>query len=325
MNKAIALLLAAAATATAAPGFAQSDYPSKPIKLIAPYAPGGSVDVLARTLATHLSTELKQSVVVENRPGANTMIAASAVARSPADGYTLLLASNASMVLNPLLYKKLSYNPDRELKLTNILAEAPLVLVTNSQTGIKNVADLKAYSKAHAGKLNYSSVGLGNPLQLTTELIKSRLDVAATHIPFNGSAPALTALMANDTQLMVDVAGTSLPHIKAGKLVAIATTGPERSQFLPQTPTIAESGVPGFRASTWFGIAVPAGTPADARNTLQAAVNKVMLNPEFASALGNQTLAARKPQTQAQLDDFLAADGQMWRKVIADNAIALEN
>jgi tripartite-type tricarboxylate transporter receptor subunit TctC len=229
------------------------------------------------------------------------------------------------MVLNPLLYKKLSYNPDRELKLTNILAEAPLVLVTNSQTGIKNVADLKAYSKAHAGKLNYSSVGLGNPLQLTTELIKSRLDVAATHIPFNGSAPALTALMANDTQLMVDVAGTSLPHIKAGKLVAIATTGPERSQFLPQTPTIAESGVPGFRASTWFGIAVPAGTPADARNTLQAAVNKVMLNPEFASALGNQTLAARKPQTQAQLDDFLAADGQMWRKVIADNAIALEN
>lgn len=281
--------------------------------------------MLARTLATHLSTELKQSVVVENRPGANTMIAASAVARSPADGYTLLLASNASMVLNPLLYKKLSYNPDRELKLTNILAEAPLVLVTNSQTGIKNVADLKAYSKAHAGKLNYSSVGLGNPLQLTTELIKSRLDVAATHIPFNGSAPALTALMANDTQLMVDVAGTSLPHIKAGKLVAIATTGPERSQFLPQTPTIAESGVPGFRASTWFGIAVPAGTPADARNTLQAAVNKVMLNPEFASALGNQTLAARKPQTQAQLDDFLAADGQMWRKVIADNAIALEN
>src|SRR5256885_1354897 len=204
MNKAIALLLAAAATAAAAPGFAQSDYPSKPIKLIAPYAPGGSVDVLARTLATHLSTELKQSVVVENRPGANTMIAASAVARSPADGYTLLLASNASMVLNPLLYKKLSYNPDRELKLTNILAEAPLVLVTNSQTGIKNVADLKAYSKAHAGKLNYSSVGLGNPLQLTTELIKSRLDVAATHIPFNGRDRKSTRL--NSSHLVISYA-----------------------------------------------------------------------------------------------------------------------
>jgi tripartite-type tricarboxylate transporter receptor subunit TctC len=310
MNKISARTLAATATlalaAAAGTAAAQSDYPNKPIKLIAPYAPGGSVDVLARTLATHLSTELRQSVVVENRPGANTMIAASAVARSPADGYTLLLASNASMVLNPLLYKKLSYNPDKELKLTNILAEAPLVLVTNSQTGIKSVADLKAYSKARPGQLNYSSVGLGNPLQLTTELIKSRLDVAATHIPFNGSAPALT-------------------HIKAGKLVAIATTGPERSQFLPQTPTIAESGVPGFRASTWFGIAVPAGTPAQARNALQAAVNKVLLNPEFASALGSQTLAARKPQTQAQLDEFLAADSQMWRKVIADNGIALEN
>jgi tripartite-type tricarboxylate transporter receptor subunit TctC len=317
----LALLLAVAATAA----FAQSDYPSKPIKLIAPYAPGGSVDVLARTLATHLSSELKQAVVVENRPGANTMIAAAAVARAPADGYTLLLASNASMVLNPLLYKKLSYNPDKELRLTNILAEAPLVLVTNSQTGIRTVADLKAYSKAHAGKLNYSSVGLGNPLQLTTELIKARLDVGATHIPFNGSAPALTALMSNDTQLMVDVAGTSLPHIKAGKLVAIATTGPQRSQFLPQTPTIAESGVPGFKASTWFGIAVPAATPADARNLLQSAVNKVLLNPEFASALGSQTLAAQKPQTQAQLDEFLAADSQMWRKVIADNGIALDN
>ncbi|CAB5722904.1 Argininosuccinate lyase [Delftia tsuruhatensis] len=322
-NKAIALLLAAAAAAPAA--FAQSDYPAKPIKLIAPYAPGGSVDVLARTLATHLSTELKQSVVVENRPGANTMIAASAVARSPADGYTLLLASNASMVLNPLLYKKLSYNPDKELRLTNILAEAPLVLVTNSQTGIRTVADLKAYARTHAGQLNYSSVGLGNPLQLTTELIKARLDVAATHIPFNGSAPALTALMANDTQLMVDVAGTSLPHIKAGKLVAIATTGPERSQFLPQTPTVAESGVPGFKASTWFGIALPAGTPAQARSTLQSAVNKVLLDPGFARALGQQTLAARQPQTQAQLDEFLASDSQMWRKVITDNNISLDN
>ena len=130
---------------------ADADFPTRPIKLIAPYAPGGSADVLARTLASYLSAELKQSVVVENKPGANTMIAASAVARSPADGYTLLLASNASMVLNPLLYKKLSYNPDKELKLINILAEAPLVLVTNSQTKINSIADLKSYAKLNHG------------------------------------------------------------------------------------------------------------------------------------------------------------------------------
>ena len=229
------------------------------------------------------------------------------------------------MVLNPLLYKKLSYNPDKELKLINILAEAPLVLVTNSQTKINSIADLKSYAKLNQGKLNYSSIGLGNPLQLTTELIKSRLQVDATHIPFNGSAPALTALMSNDTQLMVDVISTSLPHIKSGKLVAIATTGPERSQFLPDTPTIAESGFPGFRASTWFGVATPAATPDGVKKQLQAAVEKVMQKPEFVSVLGNQYLVAQKPQPQAQLDAFLASDGKMWRQVITDNKIALEN
>ena len=305
--------------------WAQADFPNKPIKLIAPYAPGGSADVLARTLANYLSAEIKQPVIVENKPGANTMIAASTVARAPADGYTLLLASNASMVLNPLLYKKLTYNPDKELKLLNILAEAPLVLVTNSQTGVKNIEDLKSYAKEKNGSINYSSIGLGNPLQLTTELIKSRLNIAATHIPFNGSAPALTALMSNDTQLMVDVIGTSLPQIKAGKLQPIATTGLARSQFLPQVPTIAESGFPGFRASTWFGVAVPTATPAAIKNKLQHAVDVVIQKPEFITTLTNQYLVAQKPQNQAQLDDFLQSDGSMWRQVITANNITLEN
>lgn len=320
-KKLIAMLVATVAGAA----FAQTDFPSKPVKLIAPYAPGGAADVLARTLASYLSAEIKQPVVVENKPGANTMIAASAVSRSPADGYTLLLASNASMVLNPLLYKKLSYDPDKDLTLINILVEAPLVLVTNTQARIKNIADLKAVSKAQGGQLNYSSIGLGNPLQLTTELIKSRLDVTATHIPFNGSAPALTALMSNSTQLMVDVLGTSLPQIKAGKLVAIATTGPARSQFLPETPTIAESGFPGFKASTWFGVSVPSATPGAVKTRLQAAVDVVMQNPEFAATLAKQYLVAQKPQSLAELDAFLKSDGVMWRKVIADNNIVLEN
>lgn len=318
------LALAGMASLANAQTPAQADYPSKPLKLVAPYAPGGSADLLARTLATHLSAEIKQPVVVENKPGANTMIAATAVARAPADGYTLLLASNASMVLNPLLYKKLSYEPAKDLVLTNILAEAPLVLVTNSQTGIRNVAELKAYAQAHAGRLNYSSIGLGNPLQLTTELIKSRLGVEATHIPFNGSAPALTALMSNDTQLMVDVVGTSLPQIKAGKLVPIATTALVRSSFLPDTPTIAESGFPGFKAATWFGVAVPSGTPAAASVRLKAAIDAVVQKPEFIAALNAQYLVGRKPQTQQELDAFLKEDSAMWRKVIADNRIALE-
>jgi len=316
----ISMVLACVASLAAA----QTDYPNKPLKLVVPYAPGGSTDTLARTLATYLSTEIKQPVVVENKPGANTMIAATAVARAPADGYTLLLASNASMVLNPLIYKKLSYDPAKDLTLTNILAEAPLVLVTNTQTGIKNIADLKAYSKTHAGQLNYSSVGLGNPLQLATELIKSRLNVDATHIPFNGSAPALMALMANDTQLMLDVVSTSLQQIKSGKLVPIATTALARSEFLPDTPTIAESGFPGFKAASWFGVAVPSDTPAQVKARIKSAVDAVIQEPKFVAALNAQYLGRRTPQSQSELDAFLKEDSAMWRKVIADNQIALD-
>lgn len=320
------MVIAICALAAVGSAWAQkNEFPNNPIKLITPYAPGGSADVLARTLANYLSVEIKQPVIVENKPGANTMIAAAAVARSPADGYTLLLASNASMVLNPLLYKKLAYNPDKELTLLNILAEAPLVLVSNSQTGIKDIESLKAYAKDHSGQINYSSIGLGNPLQLTTELIKSRLNVAATHIPFNGSAPALTALMSNDTQMMVDVIGTSLPQIKSGKLLAIATTGLERSQFLPQTPTVAESGFPGFRASTWFGISVPTATSPIIKNQLQQIINVVMQKTDFITTLTKQYLVAQKPQSQAQLDAFLLSDRKTWHQVIADNHITLDN
>ncbi|WP_404301032.1 Bug family tripartite tricarboxylate transporter substrate binding protein [Alicycliphilus denitrificans] len=317
-------LISVTLSVVASLAMAQADFPAKPLKLVAPYAPGGSADMLARTLATYLSAEIKQPVVVENKPGANTMIAATAVSRTPADGYTLLLASNASMVLNPLLYKKLSYDPAKDLTLTNILAEAPLVLVTNSQTGIRSVADLKAYAKTHAGQLNYSSIGLGNPLQLTTELIKNRLNVEATHIPFNGSAPALTALMSNDTQLMVDVVSTSLPQIKSGKLVPIATTALTRSQFLPDTPTIAESGFPGFKAATWFGVAVHSGTPAQVGARIKSAIDVVMQKPEFVAALNTMYLAGKKPQSQPELVAFLKEDEAMWRKVIIDNHIALD-
>ena len=318
-------LLTAVAMACAAPlAMAQADFPSKAIKLVVPYAPGGSTDVLARALATHLSASLKQPVVVENKPGANTRIAATAVARAPADGYTLLMASNASMVLNPLLYKNLSYGT-KDFTVTNILVEAPLVLVTNPQTQIKVLKDVQAWHKAHPNKLNYASVGLGNPLQLATEMIKSGLKVDATHVPFNGSAPALQSLLANDTQLMLDVVGTSLPHIRAGKLVAVATTGDKRSPFLPDTPTVAESGWPGFKAATWFGVAMPAATPPAVQVRLQHAIDGVMQKREFNAMVISQFLAPKSPQTSAQLQRFLQQDTAMWRKVIQDNQIALDN
>ena len=325
------LWIAVVAAGVCAAAHAQADssaargFPSKPVKLVAPYAPGGAADVLARSVAHHLSEVLKETVIVENKPGANTQVAASFVARAPADGHTLLLASNASMVLNPLLYKKLSYQPEKDFKLTNILVEAPLVLVTNDKTQMQTLAGVKAYAQQNAGKLNYGSVGLGNPLQLTTELLKSRVGFEATHIPFNGSAPALTALIANETQLFVDIVGTSLPHIQSGKLKPIVTLGAERSTFLPDVPTAAESGVPGFKASTWFGIAMPQATPAEVRLKIQNAVNAVMEKKEFAEAAQKMFFAPQKPQSQAQIDQFLASDSAMWQKVIQDNRIQLDN
>lgn len=303
---------------------AQAPYPDRPLKLVVPYTPGGSADILARTLATELGKEIGQSVVVENRPGANTLIAANAVARAPADGYTVLLASSASMVLNPLLYRKMSYVPQKDFRLLNVVAEAPLVVVVNDKVAAQNLKEFAPYAKANAGKLNYSSVGLGNPLQLATEMLKGELQIEATHVPYNGSAPALAALLANDTQFMVDVISTSLPHIRAGKLRALAVTGSERVKSLPEVPTVAESGFPGFHAATWFGAAVPAGTPAAVATRLQSAIDKVMANPQFRSVLDAQSLMAQPQRSDEALNQYVERDRSSWGKVIRAHNITLE-
>ena len=316
--------IAASFALTAGFAHAQAPYPERPLKLVVPYTPGGSADILARTLATELGKEIGQSVVVDNRPGANTLIAANAVARAPADGYTVLLASSASMVLNPLLYRKMSYVPQKDFRLLNVVAEAPLVVVVNDKVPAQNLKEFAPYAKANAGKLNYSSVGLGNPLQLATEMLKGELQIEATHVPYNGSAPALAALLANDTQFMVDVVSTSLPHIRAGKLRALAVTGGERIKSMPEVPTVAESGFPGFRAATWFGAAVPAGTPAAVATRLQSAIDKVMANPQFRSVLDAQSLMAQPPRNDEQLDQYVERDRSSWGKVIRAHNITLE-
>lgn len=303
---------------------AQAPYPDRPLKLVVPYTPGGSADILARTLATELDKEIGQSVVVDNRPGANTLIAANAVARAPADGYTVLLASSASMVLNPLLYRKMSYVPQKDFRLLNVVAEAPLVMVVNDKVPAQNLKEFAAHAKANAGKLNYSSVGLGNPLQLATEMLKGELQIEATHVPYNGSAPALAALLANDTQFMVDVVSTSLPHIRGGKLRALAVTGSERVKSLPEVPTVAESGFPGFHAATWFGAAVPAGTPAAVATRLQSAIDKVMANPQFRSVLDAQSLMAQPQRNDEALNQYVERDRSSWGKVIRTHNISLE-
>ncbi|WP_066734096.1 tripartite tricarboxylate transporter substrate binding protein [Cupriavidus sp. D384] len=318
---AISFCAALLGAAFAAPALAA--YPDRPIKLVVPYTPGGSTDQFGRAMAEGMARELKQPVVVENRPGANTMVGTQGVARAQPDGYTVLMGSSASMVLNPMLYKKTGYDP-KDFKVILIGIEVPLVVVTNNQVPASSIKDFAAYARAAGGKLNYSSVGLGNPLQLATEMLKSELGIDMTHVPYNGSAPALASLLANDTQLMVDVVSTSLPHIKAGKLKALAVTGRSRLDVLPNVPTVAESGYPNFHAATWFGLAVPAQTPPDAVAKLQAAASHVLTETPFRNTFNALGLIVQQPRSQAEIDRYVQADRENWGKVIRANSISLD-
>lgn len=310
--------------AAAAASPAMAAFPDRPLKLVVPYTPGGAADQLSRVLAERLSRELAQPVVVENKPGANTMIAATQVARSQPDGYTLFLASNASMVLNPMLYQKIAYDAARDFSVLSVVAELPLVVVANNEVPATTLAQFVSVAKARPGKLNYASVGIGNPLQLATELLKSRTGMDVAHIPYNGSAPALSSLMANDTQLMVDVISTSLPLVKEGKIKALAVTTAERLPVLPDVPTVAESGFPGFRAATWFGVAVPAETPAAEANALRDAVAKVMRQPDFRERFQALGLVIQAPRDQAETESYVAEDRERWGEVIRANHIKLD-
>jgi len=324
MNRWIGRAAAAMWVCAAAAPPAVAAFPDRPLKLVVPYTPGGAADQLSRVLAERLSRELAQPVVVENKPGANTMIAATQVARSQPDGYTLFLASNASMVLNPMLYQKIAYDAARDFSVLSVVAELPLVVVANNEVPAATLAQFVGVAKARPGKLNYASVGIGNPLQLATELLKSRTGMDVAHIPYNGSAPALSSLMANDTQLMVDVISTSLPLVKEGKIKALAVTTAERLPVLPDVPTVAESGFPGFRAATWFGVAVPAATPAAEANALRDAVAKVMRQPDFRERFQALGLVIQAPRDQTETERYVAEDRERWGEVIRANHIKLD-
>lgn len=324
MNRWIGRAAAAMWVCAAFASPAVAAFPDRPLKLVVPYTPGGAADQLSRVLAERLSRELAQPVVVENKPGANTMIAATQVARAQPDGYTLFLASNASMVLNPMLYQKIAYDAARDFRVLSVVAELPLVVVANNEVPATTLAQFVSVAKARPGKLNYASVGIGNPLQLATELLKSRTGMDVAHIPYNGSAPALSSLMANDTQLMVDVISTSLPLIKEGKIKALAVTTSERLPVLPDVPTVAESGFPGFRAATWFGVAVPAETPAAEANALRDAVAKVMRQPDFRERFQALGLVIQAPRDQAETERYVDEDRKRWGEVIRANHIKLD-
>lgn len=303
---------------------ALASFPDKPIKLIVPYAPGGITDNLARALGDGVGRELKQPIIVENRAGAGAMVGTGAAARSPADGYTMLMATNGNMTVTPLVTKKLNYDPIRELRVIAIVAEVPTVVVTNLQTPISDLKGLAAFGKANEGKLNFASLGQGNVTYLTAKKIETELGIRMTEVPYKGSVPALTALMSNDVQMYVDVLPGALPFIQSGKLKALAVPMEKRIQWLPDTPTLQEAGYEKFHAASWLGLAVPTATPPDVVATLQQAIARFVRDEKFRATFTKAGILMMPPMEPTQVDEYVKADRDRWGALIREHNISID-
>ncbi|MDR6873130.1 tripartite-type tricarboxylate transporter receptor subunit TctC [Bosea sp. BE125] len=301
-----------------------ADYPLRPIRLIVPYPAGGATDQLARSLAESMGRDLGQSIVIENKPGANTNLGAEAVARAEPDGYTLLIGSGANLVLNPLLYKKLGFDPGRDLRPLGLLAEIPLVVVTHKSVPAKSLAELVAYAKANPGKLNFASVGVGNPLHLAAERFMVASGTRMTHVPYRGSAPALQDLIGGQVQLMFDTASTSLPQIQAGALNGLAVAATTRLAALPDMPTVAEAGYPGQESIVWFALTVPRATPEAIAQRLQRSLAGFYADAALKTSLEKQGWMMQRAMSAAEIAAYLDADRKRWAQIIADNKITLD-
>ncbi len=321
MKKTCLRLAALIVTALAISVHAQS-WPNKPVKIILPFPPGGSTDLLAREVALGLTTANGQQFVVENKPGAASTLGTAFVAKAPADGYTFLFTSSHYAIV-ATLYKNLPYDAKKDLAPVSMVADIPVVLVANATVPAKNVQELIALAKAKPGTLNFASSGAGGVAHLSGELFKALAGVDLRHVPYKGGAPAMQDLLGGHVQLMFDAISTSLPNIRAGKLHALAWTGKTRSPILPDLPTIAESGVPGYASAAWFAMFAPAGTPKDIVQKLSAQVKTIVSNAalrERQLGLGVDLVGSTPEVLEAQLTEEIVK----WAKVIKDSGAQAE-
>ncbi|MBS0240908.1 MAG: tripartite tricarboxylate transporter substrate binding protein [Proteobacteria bacterium] len=305
-------------------GFASAEgYPSKPIHLVVAYPPGGPTDVVGRLYASRLQDMWGQPVVVENRPGANGSIAAQLVAKSANDGYTLLLHAS-SLIINPLLYSAPGYDAFKDFAPVAEVFDYKLVVVVHPSMAVTSLKDLVEQAKAKPGTINFASAGgVGAPTHLSVEMFKQAAGIDLVHIPYQGGSPAVNDLLAGVVPMMFNNPTQSLPYIKAGKLRAIATTGLERMKQLPDVPTVAESGYPGYDVGTWFGVWAPAGTPADVIEKLNAAIAKITQMPDTREKLYTQGLNPIGSSV-AEFTAYQKAESERWAKVIKAAAIKLD-
>jgi tripartite-type tricarboxylate transporter receptor subunit TctC len=294
-------------------GAASAQYPAHPVRFIVPSAVGGGTDIIARAISLKLSEAFGQQFLVDNRPGAGQMIGIELAAKSPADGYTLLMAAS-TLAINTVMYKNVPYDPVRDFAPITQAATLPNVLVVHPSLAVNSVAELIAYAKAHPGELNFASAGVGTSPQMSIELLKSLAGIDMVHIPYKGTAPGVVDLLAGEVKVMAPNLLTALPHIKSGKLRALAVTSARRSQALPDIPTVAESGIAGYDSTQWYGVLAPAGTSREIVLRLHEAIVRALRDPEVGKRLeadGAEAVGSSPEEFSA----FIKSETEKWARV----------
>lgn len=290
------------------------NYPQRSVRFVIPFTPGQGSDVIGRVMGERIGPIWKQSVVVDNRPGANGALAVSEVTRSAADGHTVLVTSNSPIVINPNLYKKLAYNPATDLKAVTLAGMVELALVVHPQVPARSLPELIALLKAQPNKYSFGSPGVGSTSHMTMELLMRLAGVQLTHVPYKGSGPAMTDLMGGQIQLMADALPSAMANIQAGRIRALATTGVRPSSVLPDIPTAGSVGINGLPVGGWYGFFVPATTPAGVVDKLDADLRQVIYSPEFQGRMRALGIAAVPPGTPAEFADFVKQDTAFWER-----------
>jgi tripartite-type tricarboxylate transporter receptor subunit TctC len=314
---------AAAALPVAWPGIARADdYPSRPVTIVVPYTPGGSTEILARIVALHLGARLGQSFIVENKPGAGTVIGTTTVAKAAPDGYTLLMATPTPMAINVKVHKQLPYDPATDFVPLAMVAGAPFVLIVNPALPVHSVKELIAYSKEHPGKLSYGSGGVGAPHHLYAELLKSMTGINMTHVPYKGSLPALNDVVAGHIDLMFCDIPPAIGMIKTGRVRVLGVSTKARVDTFPDVPSIAEAGVPGFDVAGWFMVVAPAQTPPAIVAKLHDAMKAVLAEPEVKQQIAKLSLVPLTSPSIEEMKAFVKSEIARWGKVVEAAGIA---
>lgn len=321
--RALALTAGMLALAFASGAIAAESYPARPIKLIVPFPPGGGPDLIAREVATTVTTQQGWTIIIDNKPGSGGNIGMDAAAKAAPDGYTLVMGQTSNMAINPSLYAKLPYNPQKDLTPVGLVASAPLVIAVASNSPYKTLADLMNAAKANPDGINYASSGSGTVAHLATEQLQRIANVKLTHVPYKGAAQGVTDLIGGQIQMYISSVVTLSGHIRNGKMRALAVTSAKRSADLPNVPTVAEAGYKGFEAVTWFGIAAPAGVSKDAVAKLNAAFNKALETPDVRKKLteqGADVLGGPSEQFAALVRD----ETVRWAKVVKESGAKVD-